>query len=103
MTNAARGRTTVISGSIRAQVAPMESTPVSGVEIRNEVVAPRLAPERRSWVAVGMTEQEHRGTGTPMTAAVATDFASSPPSRRATQRVGTRTASRPAIAKPTSR
>ena len=50
----------------------MESTPVSGVEIKNDVVAPRLAPDLRSWVAVGITEHEQSGMGTPMSAAVAT-------------------------------
>ena len=101
--NAASGRMTVISGSIRAQVAPMESTPVSGVEIKNDVVAPRLAPDLRSWVAVGITEHEQSGMGTPMSAAVATERVSSPPRRRATHRVGTKTARKPAIAKPTRR
>ena len=100
---AAIGRTTVISGSISAQVAPMESTPVSGVEMRKDVVAPRLAPDLRSCVAVGMTEQEHSGTGTPMIAAVATERTSFPPSFRAIQVAGTTTLRTPAMMKPTSR
>ncbi len=101
--NAATGRTTVIRGSMSAQVAPMESTPVSGVEMRNDVVAPLLAPERRSWVAVGMTEQEHSGTGTPMIAAVPTDLTSSPPRRRAIHWAGMQMARIPAMTKPTRR
>ncbi len=52
----------------------MESTPVSGVEMRNEVVAPRLAPFCRIAAAVGSTEQEQSGRGIPQIDAVKTDF-----------------------------
>ena len=60
-------------GSINAQVTPIESTPVSGVEIRNAVVEPRLAPARRRALAVGNTEHEHRGRGAPISAARRTE------------------------------
>ena len=43
----------------------MLSTPVCGVAIRNDTVAPLLAPSRLRPIAVGMTPHEHRGSGTP--------------------------------------
>jgi hypothetical protein len=43
----------------------MESTPVCGVLIMKEVVAPGDAPALRKPSAVGMTPQEHSGSGTP--------------------------------------
>ena len=43
-TKAATGRATVSSGSSRAQLTAMESTPDSGVATRKAAVAPRLAP-----------------------------------------------------------
>ena len=58
----------------------MESIPVSGVEMRNEVVAPLLAPPRRSAMAVGITEHEHKGMGTPNNEARPTERKSSLPS-----------------------
>lgn len=51
----------------------MESTPVCGVAIRKEVVAPLLAPSLRNDMAVGITPQEHRGNGIPNKAAHSTD------------------------------
>lgn len=44
VSKAAKGRATVMTGSSKAHVTAMESTPVSGVAMRNEVVAPLLAP-----------------------------------------------------------
>ena len=41
----------------------MESTPDSGVAMRNAAVAPRLAPCFLRLVAAGRTPQEHRGRG----------------------------------------
>lgn len=41
------------------------STPDSGVEIKNEEVDPLEAPDFLRVTAAGMTEQEHRGRGTP--------------------------------------
>ena len=41
----------------------MESTPVCGVAIRNDVVAPLLAPSLCSDIAVGRTPHEHSGSG----------------------------------------
>lgn len=50
----------------------MESTPVCGVAIRKEVTAPLEAPSLRMDMAVGITPQEHRGKGMPMSAALMT-------------------------------
>ena len=52
----------------------MESTPDSGVEIRNAVVAPLLAPCFRSDTAADKTPQDHNGIGIPMRAALNTDI-----------------------------
>ncbi len=52
----------------------MESTPDSGVEIKNEAVAPRLAPCFLSDAAAGSTPQEQRGIGTPNNEAFITDI-----------------------------
>jgi hypothetical protein len=43
----------------------MESTPVIGVDMRNERVAPLLAPDFLMEVAKGMTPQEQTGRGIP--------------------------------------
>lgn len=50
----------------------MESTPVSGVEIRKAVVDAFDAPARRRPIAAGMTPHEHKGKGAPMSAALIT-------------------------------
>ena len=54
-------------------MTPIESTPVSGVAIKKDVVAPLLAPLFFSAAAVGNTEQEHKGMGMPTSDAVATE------------------------------
>jgi hypothetical protein len=51
----------------------MESTPDSGVDMRNAVVAPLLAPCFRSDTAAGNTPQDHNGMGMPRTAALSTE------------------------------
>ena len=51
----------------------MESTPDSGVDIRNAVVAPLLAPCFRSDTAAGNTPQDHNGMGIPKMAALNTE------------------------------
>lgn len=50
----------------------MESTPVSGVEMKNEAVAPLLAPLFRISAAAGITPQLHNGKGAPINAALNT-------------------------------
>ncbi len=46
--------------------------PVSGVEMRKETVAPRLAPLLLSAQAAGSTLQLHKGSGAPSSAALTT-------------------------------
>jgi hypothetical protein len=58
-----------INGPSSAYEIEMESTPVSGVEIRKAVVALFDAPARRNPTAAGITPQEHKGKGIPKTAA----------------------------------
>nr|QJR98111.1 hypothetical protein Prevot99_2700 [uncultured Prevotella sp.] len=69
MKNAAMGRTMAKGSPISEYVAAMESTPVSGVAMRNDTVAPLLAPSLRSDMAVGMTPHEHSGNGIPSSVA----------------------------------
>ncbi len=70
---AARGLATVITGSRRAQEMRMESTPDSGVEIRNEDTAALSAPCFLREAATGSTLQEQRGKGMPARAAFITE------------------------------
>ena len=51
----------------------MESTPDSGVDIRNAIVAPLLAPCFLSDAAAGSTPQDQRGMGIPNKAALTTE------------------------------
>jgi hypothetical protein len=62
---AAKGRSNVINGSNKAYVTAIESTPVSGVDMRKAAVAPLLAPCCRKLAAAGTTPQLHKGIGTP--------------------------------------
>src|SRR3990167_2096980 len=71
---AANGLKNVIKGSRRAYVRKIESTPVSGVDIKNESVAPFEAPLLRNDIAVGKTPHEHNGNGMPKRAARNTDL-----------------------------
>ena len=50
----------------------IESTPDSGVEIKNAEVDALLAPDFFNDTAVGMTEHEQRGSGTPIIEALIT-------------------------------
>jgi hypothetical protein len=76
---AATGRTMAITGPISAHVTAMLSTPVSGVEMRKETVAPRPAPLLRNAHAAGNTLQLQRGIGAPSSAAFNTDPKPRPP------------------------
>ena len=53
-------------------VARMLSTPVCGVDIRNDVHAPRETPARRSPTVVGITPHEQSGNGMPSNVALST-------------------------------
>ncbi len=57
----------------------MESTPDSGVDIKKDEVAPLLAPCFFKFTAIGITEQEQRGRGTPTIAAYKTVHMLFPP------------------------
>ena len=81
----------------------MLSTPVCGVELRKEAVAPFEAPLFRSEAATGMTEQEHSGIGTPNTLALTTDLSPGLPSQRWTNSLRIETCSSPATANPNKR
>ena len=81
----------------------MLSTPVCGVAMRKLVQAPWLAPSLRSPTVVGITPQEHRGSGTPMAAAFTTLFMLFGAKCLAYSERGTNTRSSPAIRKPSNR
>ncbi len=78
----------------------MESTPDSGVEIRNEVTAPLLAPCLCSDTAAGKTPQLHNGRGMPSKAALKTGINRPRPKCRATDSALKKARIRPATAKP---
>ena len=103
VTAAATGRTTAMTGPSRAYVSRMDVTLVSGVEIRKESVAPRLAPRLRSVTAVGSTLQEHSGKGTPMSVASTTERVRAPRNKPTIASARTSPSNRPASRKPTSR
>ena len=81
----------------------MESTPVSGVEMRNDMVAPRPAPLRRSATDTGTTPHEQIGRGTPSSEARAMFRLRAPPSRRVIMASGRSTRSAPAATNPSNR
>ena len=68
------GRTTAAKGPKNALVTRIESAPVSGAVIRNDMQDEREAPLRRISATTGTTEQLQSGIGTPMAALDATDF-----------------------------
>ena len=68
------GRTIATTGPKNALVTRIESAPVSGAVIKNDMHDDRDAPLRRISATTGTTEQLHSGIGTPMPALVATDF-----------------------------
>ena len=60
----------------------MESAPVSGAVMRNDIQDEREAPFLRISATTGTTEQLQRGMGTPIAALVLTDFKLSSLSQR---------------------
>jgi len=80
----------------------MESTPDSGVEMRNAAVAPLLAPCFLRDAAAGSVPQDHRGKGIPKRAALATED-SLPPARCLATVAGLRNAFRRPAARMPSR
>ena len=81
----------------------MLSTPVCGVDSKNDVVAARLAPWRRNEAETGITPHEHNGRGTPQSAAFSTGTNPRPPKCRSTNSGEMQTESTPATKKPNSR
>jgi len=77
---AATGRTTASTGPNSTQERATESTPVSGVAIRKEVVEAREAPLRCREKAAGRVPQEQSGSGAPIKAARNTAPGPLPPS-----------------------
>jgi hypothetical protein len=57
----------------REYVAKIESIPVVGVEIKNDMTGPFPAPSFRRYAATGITPQEHKGKGTPKADAFRTE------------------------------
>jgi hypothetical protein len=57
-------------------VAKIESTPVCGVEIKNELVAPLDAPFLKNEIPVGITPHEQSGIGIPSNEAFTDDLKS---------------------------
>ena len=96
------GRITAIKGPSRTQESATESTPVSGVEMRNEVVEARDAPERCNDMAAGRVPQEQRGRGAPINAALATGARPLPPRDRPTKSMGNQARINPAATRPNS-
>ena len=73
VTKLTSGRTTAATKPKNAWVTKMESAPVSGAVIRNDMHDDRDAPLRRISPTTGTTEQLQSGMGTPIAAAAATD------------------------------
>ena len=78
----------------------MESTPVIGVEIKKERVAPLLAPDFLIEVARGMTPQEQTGRGMPNTVDLTTEEMLSLPKCLVTMLSGTSSCKTPAKSNP---
>ena len=99
---AAIGRTIAIKGPSNTYDTVIESTPVSGVDTKKEVVAALEAPARRKPTAAGITPHEHKGKGAPNNAALTTVFIPWPPSCFCIHAIGTNTFSNPASTKPSN-
>ena len=65
LNKAAMGRIKAKANPNTEKVANIESMPVCGVAQRNAVVAAFEPPSFRRDMAVGMTPQEHKGSGIP--------------------------------------
>jgi len=78
----------------------MESTPVMGVEMRKESVAPFDVPDFLMAVASGITPQEHTGSGMPKIVDLNTDFTSEEPRCLVTILSGTSSCKIPANTSP---
>ena len=81
----------------------MLSTPVCGVESRNDVAAARLAPCRRIDATTGITLQEQSGSGIPSKVAFTTGPKPLPPRCRSVHSGEIQIDSKPANAKPNNK
>jgi hypothetical protein len=77
--NAIKALKTAKGHPIMAPVISMESTPVCGVEIKNDTVDAFEAPDLKNDIPVGITPHEHKGKGTPMAEALKLDHKDEPP------------------------
>jgi hypothetical protein len=99
---AANGRNKAITGPNITQERATESTPVSGVDIKKEVVEALEAPALDREIAAGITPQEHRGRGAPITAAFITAVGPDPPRASPTTLMGNQARINPAAIRPKS-
>jgi hypothetical protein len=81
----------------------MLSTPVCGVDSKNEIVEPLLAPCLYSDIDTGITPQEHKGNGTPKIEALTNCQILVPPKWRSTISCETSIDSKPATKNPNKR
>ncbi len=81
----------------------MLSTPVCGVESRNEVAAARLAPCRRIEATTGITLHEQSGSGIPSKVAFTTGPRPLPPRCRSVHSGEIQTDIKPASANPNNK
>ena len=84
VTKLTTGLTTAATNPKNACVTRIESAPVSGAVMRNDMQDERDAPFLRISATTGTTEQLHSGKGTPTAALVQTDLRLSPLSHRRT-------------------
>ncbi len=97
---AAIGRNSAIIGPSITQERATESAPVSGVEIRKDVVEAREAPARYRVIATGRVPQEQSGSGAPIKAALITVMGPDPPNALLTIGIGIHAWIRPAAISP---
>jgi hypothetical protein len=81
----------------------MLSTPVVGVDNKNDMAEALLAPCLWSDIVTGITLQEHKGSGIPNKEALITGQRPEPPRCFSTSRGDISTLSRPAIKKPNNK
>ncbi len=94
------GRIIDINGPNNTYDTETESTPVSGVDTKNAVVAPFEAPARLKPIAAGITPHEHKGIGAPIKAAFTVVKKPSLPKCLFKKFAGKYTFNNPAISKP---
>ena len=99
---AANGLTIANKGPSNAYDTETLSTPVSGVDTKNEMVEGFDAPLRRKPKAAGITPHEHSGNGAPIIAALLIDENDSLPMCFSRNDTGTSSCITPATNRPSS-